>query len=99
MTDKPLELLSGTAEDIKIWNDVYNQWSAKLGTSPVYFSIPWLYAECYMYRKIGEIFDNSEFFKGFDPFREQKCRALTNSIPAILSLGKLFSFYNNNDTS
>lgn len=88
MTDKQLTLLTGDKEDIPVWNDVFKQWTNKLGKEPTFFSVSWLYAECFMYRKIQEIFDNSKYFVGFDSFFEQKRRALINSLPAAISLGK-----------
>lgn len=89
ISDQKLGLLIGDEEDIKIYNDVFNEWSIKLNGNPTYFSVPWLYAECYMYRKMHEMFSRSQFFKGFDPFREQKYRALINSFPGPISLGRL----------
>jgi len=87
LENKSLGLLTGNTEDIKIYNEVYNEWCKKLGTNPTFFSVPWLYAECYMYRKMEEIFANSKHFKGFDPFREQKFRAFLHSFPGPILLG------------
>lgn len=90
MTDKQIPLLSGKHPDIPIWNNYHKQWTNKLGKEPTFFTVSWLYAECFMYRKIQEIFDESQFFTGFDSFYEQKRKALINSLPAAIALGKQF---------
>ncbi|XP_074602473.1 damage-control phosphatase ARMT1-like [Brevipalpus obovatus] len=93
LADTKLVPLIGEEEDVKIYNDVLNEWSAKLNGNPTYFSVPWLYAECYMYRKMREIFSRSQFLRDFDPFREQKYRALINSFPGPISLAKFLKNY------
>ena len=43
--------------DIKDWGDVFKTYRDNLkGEEPQWFSVSWLFAECYMYRRIAEIF-------------------------------------------
>lgn len=87
MTDKPLTLLKDSGEDIPAWNQVHKEWLAKLQKEPTFFSVSWLYAECFMYRKVHEIFQTSHYFTRFDPFLEQKRNALVQSMGATITLG------------
>lgn len=59
--------------DIAIWNDFIS------GLPPnerSFFKTCWLYAECYMYRKIYSIFEASSTLKTYDYFGAQKLNAL-----------------------
>ena len=43
--------------DNKVWNDILVWETEKLqGVAPTYFDTPWLYSECFVYRKIAESF-------------------------------------------
>ncbi len=49
-------ILSG--EDLEAWNTVfehYRQTRRMQGKAPQWFTVSWLFAECYMYRRIYEI--------------------------------------------
>ncbi|RXN26590.1 Type 4 protein-arginine methyltransferase [Labeo rohita] len=55
-TDKPVLALIDNAEDTQTWNE-YMQRQQDLmedGKPVSWFKSPWLYVECYMYRKIQE---------------------------------------------
>ena len=55
--NKPLVPLTGDAADIPLWNRLLEeQWVA--GEPPVWFEAPWLFVECYMYRRIREVMEN-----------------------------------------
>lgn len=88
MTDKPLAYLTDNSSDVTIWNKCFDSWTAKLATCPTYYSVSWLYAECYMYRRIHESFVKSKYFTSFDPFYEQKRNALKQSMSATITLGE-----------
>lgn len=55
-TDKPVLLLTDNAEDTEAWNEyMARQQDLMEDGQPVsWFKSPWLYIECYMYRRIQE---------------------------------------------
>ena len=54
-TDKPMEPIEN-GPDRKVWLMVFERYREKFkGENPKWFSVSWLFAECYMYRKIVEI--------------------------------------------
>ncbi|KAI3325271.1 DUF89-domain-containing protein [Xylariaceae sp. AK1471] len=67
--------------DIKL----YNQELEKLGT-PTWFSVPWLYCECYLYRRMNASFKLSKHWKNYDVFSRQKINTFRSSRPAVLEL-------------
>lgn len=48
-----------------------------------WFTAPWLYAECYLYRLIRAYFNQKTHWRGFDPFSNQKEEMFKNSGAAI----------------
>ncbi|KAI9768473.1 MAG: hypothetical protein M1840_004883 [Geoglossum simile] len=63
----------------------YNEELQALG-SPTWFNVPWLYAECYLYRRINTIFSLSKTWKTYDVFGRQKLSTFKSSRPAVLEL-------------
>lgn len=55
-TNKPLKLLTSTANDAKIYNQYITEKSDEEGP-PSHFHCIWLLTECYMYRRIRQIFE------------------------------------------
>ena len=54
-TDKAMEPIESGA-DTKEWSIVFERYREKFkGENTKWFSVSWLFAECYMYRKIVEI--------------------------------------------
>jgi hypothetical protein len=52
-TDKPLiPLIDDGLDDVPIWNRYLQEWTESKGSPPSWFCDPWLYVECYMYRRI-----------------------------------------------
>ncbi|BCR84912.1 damage-control phosphatase ARMT1 family protein [Aspergillus chevalieri] len=47
---------------------------------------PWLYLECYMYRRLSTYFAQSKHWKGYDVFARQKMSTFKSSRPAVLEL-------------
>ena len=43
-------------EDAKEWATAYETYQQHLGSDPLWYRVSWLFAECYMYRRIAEIF-------------------------------------------
>ena len=54
-TDKAMEPIA-RGPDVQQWNSVFEVYRKELsGKEPTWFSVSWLFAECFMYRKIAEI--------------------------------------------
>jgi len=64
---------------------LYNTELEKLGT-PTWFNVPWLYCECYLYRRISTYFRLSVHWKNYDVFARQKINTFRSSRPAVLEL-------------
>jgi uncharacterized protein with ATP-grasp and redox domains len=54
--------------------------------SPSWFNIPWLYAECYLYRRVAASFALSQHWKSYDVFARQKMATFRSSRPAVIEL-------------
>ncbi|KAF1986021.1 DUF89-domain-containing protein [Aulographum hederae CBS 113979] len=65
----------------------YNKELEQLG-NPKWFNVPWLYAECYLYRRISTFFSltTSSKWKNYDIFARQKMATFKSSRPAVLEL-------------
>lgn len=45
--------------DVHEWDAVFDAYRRSLdGAEPQWFTVSWLFAECYMYRRVAEIFGN-----------------------------------------
>ena len=53
-TDKQMEPIKSGA-DLKAWDMVFERYQKKFGENPKWFAVSWLFAECYMYRRVVEI--------------------------------------------
>lgn len=95
-TNKELAPLYGNEADKDVWNTFIEQ----LGNDRAYFSVKWLYAECYLYRRIKSIFEQTKSLKEYDCFRKQKCSAFIASLPSMRSVIKYTDeFYINHATA
>ncbi|KAF2142824.1 uncharacterized protein K452DRAFT_248354 [Aplosporella prunicola CBS 121167] len=63
----------------------YNKELEQLG-APKWFNVPWLYAECYLYRRVSTLFSLSQKWKSYDIFSNQKMSTFKSSRPAVLEL-------------
>ncbi|KAL8830280.1 MAG: hypothetical protein Q9170_005809 [Blastenia crenularia] len=54
--------------------------------SPTWFDVPWLYAECYLYRRMNTSFAISTHWESYDVFARQKMSTFRSSCPAVLEL-------------
>ncbi|XP_011184626.1 damage-control phosphatase ARMT1-like [Zeugodacus cucurbitae] len=79
-TDKALEPFVGNEPDREIWNNFIKNMNEEKNS---FFKVCWLYAECYMYRRLSSFFENSQTLTNFDYFAKQKQNALINSIGCI----------------
>uniref|UniRef100_A0A8D2KJ22 Sugar phosphate phosphatase n=1 Tax=Urocitellus parryii TaxID=9999 RepID=A0A8D2KJ22_UROPR len=74
-TDKPIIPLVENYVDTDIWNQYLEYQQSLLRESdrtPSWFYSPWLYVECYMYRRIHEAIIQSPPINDFDVFKESK---------------------------
>ncbi|KAG1774711.1 hypothetical protein EV702DRAFT_1122165 [Suillus placidus] len=60
--------------------------SLKQASCNTWFSAPWLYAECYLYRLIRAHFNQRTYWRGFDPFSTQKEGMFKKSGAAIYQI-------------
>ncbi|KAF4545161.1 uncharacterized protein LTHEOB_5572 [Lasiodiplodia theobromae] len=63
----------------------YNKELEALG-NPTWYNVPWLFAECYLYRRINTAFTLSQNWKSYDIFARQKMDTFRSSRPAVLEL-------------
>ncbi|KAI0063016.1 DUF89 domain-containing protein [Artomyces pyxidatus] len=68
--------------------DVYNAELARLaeGATNTWFTAPWLYAECYLYRLLRSYLSQTKHWRNFDPFLAQKQATFKASGSAIYQL-------------
>ncbi|KAI1390464.1 DUF89-domain-containing protein [Hypoxylon trugodes] len=64
---------------------IYNRELEQLGT-PSWFNIPWLFCECYLYRRLNTSFSLSKHWKTYDVFYRQKIKTFRSSRPAVIEL-------------
>ncbi|XP_074043933.1 damage-control phosphatase ARMT1-like isoform X2 [Macrotis lagotis] len=88
-TDESLRPLTDNCADTDIWNkyleyhhSLLNENNKKIS----WFQSPWLYVECYMYRRIHEAFILSSPINDFDVFKDSKEQNFLESEEAILIL-------------
>lgn len=79
--DRPLEQIGDDGGDP---TDEYDQVIQQNGWT--WFSAPWLFAECYLYRLLRSFFARSQHWKQYDPFSTQKVGAFRSSASAISQL-------------
>ncbi|KAI0117986.1 hypothetical protein GGR51DRAFT_273191 [Nemania sp. FL0031] len=65
---------------------LYNDELEKLGPGASWFAVPWLYCECYLYRRMSTSFKLSTHWKDYDVFARQKMDTFRSSRPAVLEL-------------
>lgn len=76
-----------TGPDAELWNTELENRRAK-SESLNYYESDWLFAECYLYRRIHESFATKRVLKTLDPFSFQKDVVLTKSISEVEPLLK-----------
>lgn len=86
-TNKSLKLLTTDAKDVKIYNDYINKQTVAEGHTTHFHTI-WLLTECYMYRRIKQMFETKTILKDYDYFLHQKQEAYTGALPVIKTLAE-----------
>ncbi|XP_017045210.1 damage-control phosphatase ARMT1 [Drosophila ficusphila] len=85
LSNGPLLPFEGLDSDTNLWNTFLEKLPKEKRT---YFSACWLYAECYMYRKISSIFRATAHLAAHDYFSQQKQTAAKLSVDAMLAVAK-----------
>ncbi|XP_016980655.1 damage-control phosphatase ARMT1 [Drosophila rhopaloa] len=75
----------GQDPDTQLWNAFLEKLPKEKRT---FFSACWLYAECYMYRRISAIFRATPHLSAHDYFSQQKQTAAQLSVDAMLAVAK-----------
>ncbi|GAB1314801.1 Hairy/enhancer-of-split with YRPW motif protein 2 [Madurella fahalii] len=64
---------------------MYNKELEQLG-NPTWLKAPWLFTECYLFRRISTSFALSQHWKSYDVFARQKIKTFRSSRAAVLEL-------------
>ncbi|KAK3370070.1 hypothetical protein B0H63DRAFT_486072 [Podospora didyma] len=65
---------------------IYNKELAALGNKVSWLNVPWLYTECYLFRRVNTSFSLSTHWKNYDVFARQKIKTFRSSRPAVIEL-------------
>lgn len=79
-----VSLLLDKDSDVDDWNRHISQYFAGV----TWFSGTWLFNECYLYRRLREIYIMSHFWKSYDPFGEQKLATFRGSHGSVFDLAR-----------
>ncbi|XP_008276879.1 damage-control phosphatase ARMT1 [Stegastes partitus] len=87
-TDKPVLVLTDGLPDTEFWNQYLHRQQRLQGDqeSVSWFKSPWLYVECYMYRRIQEALLLNPPISDFDVFNEGKTQSFFESQQAVMAL-------------
>ena len=85
-TNKPLALLITADADGDLWNKCYGELEQPIK----WFDSPWLFVECFMYRQIWEVFQQTSLLKYLDPVHQKKAEAYYSSIHTIRTIAAHF---------
>lgn len=87
-TDKHILVLTDGLQDVESWNEYLQRHQTPQGDqeSVSWFKSPWLYVECYMYRRIQEALWLNPPITDFDVFNEGKTQSFYESQQAVMAL-------------
>ena len=87
-TDKCLRPLIDDGSDAQLWNESLKELEGKIGNvNFTWFKAPWLFTECYMYRRIREaLLLCKTKFRDYDVYVESKREAYNSTEKTIISL-------------
>lgn len=89
-TDKKFSEIFGQEGDEFEWNRHLKE----IEPNNSYFSAVWLYAECYVYRRLRSIFSETRTLREFDYFEGQKKLELKNWLPTVARIIKSVNEFN-----
>ncbi|XP_063232764.1 damage-control phosphatase ARMT1-like [Bacillus rossius redtenbacheri] len=78
--NKPLIPLTTSRSDVPLWNKLLEDQAKKEGGDLKWYSTVFLYWECYLYRRLKQIFELSENLQNFDYFQKVKESSLINTL-------------------
>lgn len=78
-------ILTELADDGQLDIAEYNRELKAIG-NPTWFNCPWLFSECYLYRRIATYFATSQYWKNFDVFAHKKTSTFHSSRSAVVEL-------------
>ncbi|XP_053238167.1 damage-control phosphatase ARMT1-like isoform X13 [Podarcis raffonei] len=84
--DKPLTALNDSLPDTTLWNQCLEYHQKLSDGPPSWFQSPWLYTECYMYRRIHEALAQNPPISDYDVFKKEKDHGFFESQEAIIVL-------------
>lgn len=79
-----VSLLLDKDSDVDDWNRHISNYFAGV----TWFTGTWLFNECYLYRRLREIYIMSHFWKSYDPFGEQKLATFRGSHGSVFDLAR-----------
>ncbi|CAJ1078477.1 damage-control phosphatase ARMT1 [Xyrichtys novacula] len=87
-TDKPVLALTDGLQDTESWNQYLQRHQNMQGDQEAvsWFKSPWLYVECYMYRRIQEAIWLNPPICDYDVFNEGKAQSYFESQQAVMAL-------------
>ncbi|KAI7832458.1 hypothetical protein BC939DRAFT_405706 [Gamsiella multidivaricata] len=80
--DKPFRPLKDALPDVTEWNQTLADYYA----TSSWYKASWLFAECYLYRRVKEAFALTQYWRDYDPFFEQKQNVFKSSQKAIVAV-------------
>ncbi|XP_062496764.1 damage-control phosphatase ARMT1 [Pezoporus occidentalis] len=91
-TDKPVTPLEDELPDAALWNQYldYQRNLANGSGELSWFQSPWLFVECYMYRRIHAALAQNPPIENFDVFKEGKAQNFFESQEAVIALCTYF---------
>lgn len=89
-TDKRMSAIPGDESDQYEWNRLLKE----IEPNNSYYSAVWLYAECYIYRRLKSIFEETQSLKDFDYFESSKKLELKNSMTTTASIIRSVNDFN-----
>ncbi|KAL1457622.1 hypothetical protein WDU94_007830 [Cyamophila willieti] len=88
-TNKPLTKIESGGEGAEHYNHLIDEKTKLNGEEPTWFYSEWLFAECYLYRRLRETFETTKHLQNYDMFEYQKTSVYHNSIISIREATKL----------
>lgn len=85
LSDKPLRPLWSGVSDVPFYNFCIHQ-EEKDEIKPTYFTTKFLLSECYIFRRIQEVFENTTTLSTYDPFQILKQQQFLASLEHLTKL-------------
>ncbi|KAI5742939.1 hypothetical protein M8J77_012880 [Diaphorina citri] len=88
-TNKPFLKIASGGVGADHYNQLIDEKTKRDGEVPTWYYTEWLFAECYLYRRLREIFETTQHLKDYDVFEHQKSGVYYGSIKSIKDATKL----------